>query len=410
MSLRPLLVIVLSAILASSPVGGAIAQDTPTGAAARPHTGGAQTLEDIMARQRGEVVDYGFRSGNTGDPAQAAAANQQLGTLGGVSDADVWRSVRFSSSSIIASTDTPVSRLMIQDDGMTWLSLRAGPLRSYGGYLLLAVIGLLVVFYLLRGKIRIEGRKTGESILRFSLIERVAHWALAGSFVLLAITGLITLFGRVAFIPLIGRDAFSWIAAPSKWIHNNVSWVFMVSLVVVFLFWIRHNIPNRADLVWLAKGGGLFTKGTHPPARKFNAGQKIIYWLVLIMGASISASGLALLFPFEFPMFAATFVKLNAFGIPGLFGMEPLPEVLSPYQEMQLSLLWHGIVAFVFIAVIIAHIYLGSVGMEGAFAAMGTGKVDKQWAKEHHSLWYNEVVEAEKSDSTEDRPVPEGAS
>ncbi len=363
-----------------------------------------------MARQRGEVVDYNFRRSNTGDPDQAAAADAQLGTLGGTSDADVWRGIRFSSSNIIASTDTPVSRVMIQDDGMTWLSMRAGPLRTYGGYLLLAVIGLLGIFYLLRGKIRVEGKKTGETILRFNLIERVAHWALAGSFILLGVTGLITLFGRVAIIPLIGRDAFSGIAAVSKWIHNNVAWVFMVSLVVVFLFWIRHNIPNRADLVWLAKGGGLFTKGTHPPARKFNAGQKIIYWLVLIMGASISASGLALLFPFEFPMFAATFVKLNSVGIPQLFGMAPLPEVLSPYQEMQLSLLWHAIVAFVFMAVIIAHIYLGSVGMEGAFAAMGTGKVDKQWAKEHHSMWYEEVVESEASSPAEDKPVPEGAS
>ncbi len=394
--LRSILAFLFSVVLVSVTVAEAGAQDSE--ADVRQPTGGAQTLEDIMARQRGESVDYEFRRSNTGDPSGAAAENEKLGPLGGVSDADVWRSIRFSKSNIIASTDTPVSTLLIQDGGMTWLSLRAGPLRTWGGWLIFAVTILLAVFYLLRGKIRVEGKLTGQTILRFALIERVAHWALAVSFILLGLTGLITLFGRVVLIPAIGRDAFSPIAMVSKWIHNNVAWVFMVSLVVVFILWIRHNIPNRADLVWLGKGGGLFTKGTHPPARKFNAGQKIIYWMVLILGASISVSGLALLFPFEFPMFAATFEKINALGIPGLLSMDPLPEVLSPYEEMQLSLLWHAIVAFVFIALIIAHIYLGSVGMEGAFASMGTGKVDKQWAKEHHSLWYAEVEEAAKHD------------
>ncbi len=373
---------------------------------ARTTTGGAQTLEDILARQRGQRLDDAFRSVNTGNPALAPGLTEQLGPMGGVSDTDLWRAIRYGSADTIASTSAPGSTLLVQDEGMLWVSLRAGPLRNYGGYLLLGMIALLAVFYLLRGRIRIEGEKTGETFLRFSLIERGAHWLLAISFIVLGITGLVTLFGRVALIPLLGHEVFSPLARVSKWIHNNIAWAFIVALVLVFACWIRHNIPNRTDMIWLVKGGGLFTKGTHPPARKFNAGQKIIFWIVIVLGVSISASGLSLLLPFEMPMFAATFEKLNAFGVTSLLGMDPLPETLTPYQEMQYAQLWHSVVAFVFMAIIIAHIYLGSIGMEGAFGAMGTGKVDKQWAKEHHSLWYEEEVakSAESSDSASSKP------
>jgi formate dehydrogenase subunit gamma len=135
--------------------------------------------------------------------------------------------------------------------------------------------------------------------------------------------------------------------------------------------------------VWLSKGGGMFTKGSNPPAKKFNAGQKILFWLVILGGISISMSGIALMFPFQFEMFGGTFAFLNIFG----FG---LPADLTPMQEMQLSQLWHAIVALFLIAVIIGHIYIGTLGMEGAFDAMGTGEVDRNWAQEHHPLWVEE--------------------
>jgi formate dehydrogenase subunit gamma len=158
----------------------------------------------------------------------------------------------------------------------------------------------------------------------------------------------------------------------------------MVGVVMIFVLWVRHNIPSRVDLKWLALGGGMFKKGVHPPAKKFNAGQKLIFWAVILGGISISLSGLALLFPFELPLFAKTFQVLNIFGL-------GLPENLTMMQEMQLSQLWHGIVSLVLIAIIIAHIYIGTLGMEGAFEAMGSGQVDVNWAKEHHSLWVEDV-------------------
>ncbi len=369
--------------------------DEPPGElSGRAATGGAQTLEDILARQRGEKVEGTERDPNSAAGAAAALVGQ-LGPLGAASDSDVWAALRHNEANVVVSTGNPQDAVLVQDGGMKWLAFRAGPLRHYGGYLLLGVIGLLALFYLVRGRIRIEGGRSGETILRFTLIERTAHWLLAGSFILLGLTGLVTLFGRVAFIPLFGHEAFSTVAIASKWIHNWVAWPFMAGLVLVFLLWIVHNIPSRHDLVWLAKGGGMFSRGVHPPAKKFNAGQKIIFWIVILLGASVSLSGLSLLMPFDLPLFAKTFAILNDLGIGAMVWGEPLPSDLAPHAEMQLATLWHAIVAFLMMAAIIAHIYLGTLGMEGAFDAMGSGRVDKQWAREHHGLWVEEVERRE---------------
>lgn len=372
-----------------------------TEVAPRAETGGAQTLEDILRRQRGEPVDNSFRREAVGDPDGGAPSTDQLGTLGGASDPELWRAMRFGDADITSQVKGPGATLLVQDSGMEWLQFREGPLRVYGGYFLLGVLALLALFFLIRGRIRIDAGASDQRIERFKAIERFSHWLLAGSFILLGITGLISLFGRKGMIPWMGHEAYALIATWSKWVHNNVSWAFMLALVMIFVLWVIHNLPDRTDLNWLMKGGGIFTK-SHPPAKKFNAGQKLIFWSVIVLGASISASGLALLFPFEFQMFAPTFAKLNAFGVPGWFGMAPLPETLTPHAEMQLSQSWHAIVSFVLIGIVLAHIYIGSVGMEGAFDAMGSGEVDLNWAKEHHSLWVEEV-------QTKEGKAPESA-
>ncbi len=372
------------------------AQEAEAPAPDRSATGGAQTLEDILARQRGETVDNSFRSDAVGNPDSAAGMANQLGTLGGSSDPELWRALRFGSADITSTYRGPAATTLVQDGGMKWLTFREGPLSTYGAYLMGGTLALLALFYLLRGRIRIDGEKTGRRIERFKAIERFGHWLLAGSFILLGITGLITLFGRKVLIPAFGHEAFSTIAIASKWVHNNVSWAFMIALVMIFVMWVIHNLPDRTDINWLLKGGGIFTKG-HPPAKKFNAGQKLIFWSVILLGGSISVSGLALLFPFEMNMFAATFAKMNAWGISGALGLGELPTVLAPHQEMQFAQLWHAIVSFVLMAIVLAHIYIGSVGMEGAYDAMGSGQVEEQWAKEHHSLWVEEVQAKQKA-------------
>lgn len=368
----------------------AMAQEAGAPAETRAETGGATTLEDILRRQRGEDVDMDFRRENIGDAEGGAATTDQLGTLGGASDPELWRALRFGEADITSQVRSPGATLLVQDSGMAWLQFREGPLSKWGGYFLLGVLAFLALFFLLRGRIRIGAGRSGVTILRFNFVERFAHWLLAGSFILLGVTGLITLFGRKGLIPFIGHDAYSTLATLSKWVHNNVSWAFMLALVMVFFLWVLHNIPNRHDLVWFAKGGGIIGSG-HPPAKKFNAGQKIIFWSVIVLGASISASGLALLFPFELNMFAATFEKMRAFGITELPIYGPIPETLTPHAEMMHAQVWHAIVSFLLMGIIIAHIYIGSLGMEGAYDAMGSGEVDLNWAKEHHSLWVEEV-------------------
>lgn len=394
------------ALFTAAAPASTFAQETGAEAEAAPEndraeTGGATTLEDILRRQRGEDVDLDFRRDATGNPEAGASTTDPLGTLGGASDPELWRGLRFGTADITSQVRGPGTTLLVQDRGMEWLQFREGPLRIWGGYFLLGVIGLLVLFYLLRGKIRIGHGRAGITIVRFKFIERFAHWLLAGSFILLGITGLITLFGRKNLIPFIGHEAYANLALASKWIHNNISWAFMLALIMVFVLWVIHNIPNRLDLVWFAKGGGIIGSA-HPPAKKFNAGQKIIFWSVIILGGSISASGLALLFPFELNMFAATFEKMRDFGITSLPFYGPLPETLTPHAEMMYAQAWHAIVSFVLMGIVIAHIYIGSVGMEGAYDAMGSGEVDLNWAKEHHSLW---VEEEEASGHAIERPA-----
>jgi formate dehydrogenase subunit gamma len=159
---------------------------------------------------------------------------------------------------------------------------------------------------------------------------------------------------------VIGPRAFATLTLWGKYAHNYIAFAFMVGVVLLFVLWVRHNLPSKEDLAWLAKGGGLFKKGSHPPARKFNAGQKLIFWAVVLGGAALSVTGFYLLMPFAFGM---------------------------SIHDMQYFVVIHAVVALVLIAVIIAHIYIGSIGMEGAFDAMGTGQVDANWAREHHSLW-----------------------
>ncbi|MBO9432947.1 formate dehydrogenase subunit gamma [Ruegeria sp. R13_0] len=376
----------------------ALAQSTETeapAADARASTGGATTLEDILARQRGEKVDNAYRSENTGQ-GNVEGLLGQFGTRGVASDSDVYRAIRYGSADTTVSSQGPAAGVLIQDGGMWWWNFRTGPLREYGSYIIAGMAAVILLFFLVRGKIRIDGEKTGRTVLRFNSFERFGHWLFAGSFLILGITGLLTLYGRDFLIPIFGKEGFATIAQGCKWLHNNLAWAFMLGLIIVTVNWIAHNIPNKTDLKWLAAGGGLFTKGSHPPAKKFNAGQKIIFWACILLGISISLSGLSLLFPFELPMFAKTFSIANSTGIPQALGLN-LPVQMSPQEEMQYAQVWHVMVAYVFIAIIIAHIYLGSVGMEGAFDAMGTGEVEEQWAREHHSLWLEEVQEKEAS-------------
>lgn len=318
---------------------------------------------------------------------------------GGQYDPEIWQELRRGLQGTVSIPDKKAG-ILVDSSGETWRALRNGPLPVYGAYALGGMLGLLVLFYLIRGRIRISHGPAGTTIERFTDFERLGHWLLATSFIILALTGLNILYGRDVIMPIIGKEAFAAIAATGKWLHNYVALAFVVGLIMTFITWVFYNFPHPRDLVWFLRGGGI-VGGDHPPAKKFNGGQKILFWLVMLGGFSLVLSGLQLLLPNEFSFFAKTFAFLNNFGF-------NLPTELTANQEQQFATSWHGIVALFLTVVILAHIYIGSVGMEGAFDAMGSGEVDLNWAKEHHSLWVEEEMgKSETAPSgTSARPTP----
>ena len=250
------------------------------------------------------------------------------------------------------------SGVLEQPAGRDWRSFRDVTLRWVGGIAILGMLAALVIFYLARGMVKIDGGRSGRTVVRFNGFERLVHWMTATCFIVLAITGLNITFGRPLLIPLIGLEAFADWSQWGKYAHNYLSFPFTIGVVLIFLMWIGGNIPNRTDAEWIKRGGGIVGHD-HPPAWRFNAGQKLIYWIVVVGGGAVAVSGYLLMFPFY------------ASGIEG----------------MQIAQVVHSIVAVLFVAAMLGHIYIGTIGMEGAFEAMGSGTVDVNWAKEHHSLW-----------------------
>jgi len=307
--------------------------------------------------------------------------------LGSMSDAQMWRAIKGGVRGDVSIPDKQAGQL-VQANGDAWRGFRNGPLATYGAYAMAGIILLLIIFFVVRGKIKIDHGPDpqGRTIERFNALERAVHWLTSTSFIFLAFTGLNILYGRYFLKDMIGAEAFGMITYYGKLGHNYVSFAFIVGLIMMFLLWFRFNVPNFRDLKWLAVGGGMFTRGLHPESGRFNAGQKIIFWTVILGGFSLSFSGIAMIWPYEFQPWAGTFAFLNNFGF-------NLPAITSELQEVQLSVLWHSIMSMVMIVIVIAHIYIGSVGMEGAFEAVSSGQVDINWAKEHHSLWVEEEMQ-----------------
>lgn len=312
-----------------------------------------------------------------------APAGAPVNLLPEESRADIWRAIRQGEAGSVVAPNVLGGQL-IQSEGEAWRNLRLGAYKLWGGWILLGSLGVVALFFALRGRVPIEQGPDGRTVARFNGVERFAHWLTAITFIVLALTGLNLMFGRTLLLPLIGKEMFATVTQTGKMLHNYLAFGFMVGIALMFVLWVWYNIPNRYDLLWIVKGGGLFG-GSHPPSKRFNAGQKFIFWSVILLGTSLILSGIQLLFPFAFHFFDSTFAFLN-----NLFGTS-LPTGLSPIAEQQLAVLWHGIVAVVLIAIIIGHIYIGSLGMEGAFQAMGSGEVDLNWARQHHDLWVEQL-------------------
>ena len=250
------------------------------------------------------------------------------------------------------------SYVVEQPAGRDWRQFHEVTLRWIGAIAILGMLIILIVFYLVRGQVKLESGYSGRRIVRFNAFERAVHWMTATCFIILALTGLNITFGKPLILPLIGEPAFAGWAQWAKYAHNYLSFPFAIGVFCIFLMWIAGSIPNRVDVEWTKRGGGIVGHD-HPPAYRFNAGQKMIYWVVVLGGTLIAASGYLLMFPFY----------------------------VTDIQGMQLAQTVHAIIAVLFVAAMLAHIYIGTIGMEGAFDGMGEGTVDVNWAREHHALW-----------------------
>jgi formate dehydrogenase subunit gamma len=249
--------------------------------------------------------------------------------------------------------------------GEAWRQYRNGPLTMIGGGILLAALAAVAAMYLTRGQIRLDGPRTGRLIERFTPTERTLHWSMALSFVALASSGIVMLFGKHILLPFFGLTLFGWLAFLCKNIHNFVGPIFTVSIILFFIKFARDNLPSASDIKWMAKFGGLLS-GAHVSSHRFNAGEKIIFWGGVVgLGLIVSASGFVL-------------DKL----VPGF-------EYSRAY--MQIASIVHIAAAMLAAGMVIGHIYLGTIGMEGAYESMRTGYVDDVWAKEHHDLWYADI-------------------
>ncbi|HEX9686429.1 MAG TPA: formate dehydrogenase subunit gamma [Burkholderiales bacterium] len=283
-----------------------------------------------------------------------------------LNNAPVWRDVRSSETSPSQTTQVRgiETNVLVQTQGEIWRQIRNGPITIYGGWLLIVVCAIVAAIYFLKGPIKLHQQPGARTIERFNSLERVTHWTMGISFVVLGITGLIILFGKYVLLPMFGYTLFSWLAVLSKNVHNFVAPVFILSLIPFILIYLRDNLPEKGDLHWLVNGWKMFA-GHHMPSGRFNAGEKAWFWVgVVLLSLVVSATGLILLFPnFE-----------------------------QGRLLMQQASVIHAVAALLVIGLSLGHIYMGTVGVEGAYQNMRTGYTDATWAKEHHEYWYNDVM------------------
>jgi formate dehydrogenase subunit gamma len=303
---------------------------------------------------------------------QAAQARREV--VQPLNNAPFWRDVREGETNAHQTTQVRgvETSILVQTEGEIWRQIRNGPVTIYGGWLLVVAFLAIGLFYWWRGKIMLHEPRTGRVIPRFSPSERIVHWTTAVAFVILAVSGIFMLFGRYVILPLLGSAVFSFLTIVGKNLHNFVGPLFIVCTLLMIITFIRGNGFRRYDWTWMRRIGD-FLKGRHVSSGKYNAGEKVWFWLgVTLLGVIVSATGLVL----DFPNFG------------------------QGRETMQLANVIHAVAAVGFMALSLGHIYLGTIGLEGSYDAMRHGSVDETWAKEHHDIWYQQVM------SERGRPAP----
>lgn len=289
--------------------------------------------------------------------------------------AKVWRKAREGVQGYSAVTGQEANEL-IQGSGQNWRQLRNGPVATYAIWLLGITISGIAGFFLIRGRVKLSEPRSGEKVLRWSAAERLLHWLTAIIFLLLAITGLSLLYGREVLIPIVGKTDFAAYAAIAKTVHNITGPAFFAALMLMIIIWFKDNLPSSEDFQWIKDFGGMIGN-KHPSAGRMNAGEKIWFWLLGTAGIMVCISGLILDFP--------------------NFGQDRL--------ILQLAHLIHVILGIILVVGALGHIYIGTIGTEGPFEGMISGKVDSTWAKQHHDLWYAALQDSEPDHVSQAAPI-----
>lgn len=282
-----------------------------------------------------------------------------------------WRAIRGSQTGYTA-TKGQETNVLIQSGGENWRNLRNGPMATIGGFVLIFTLLAIFAYHMKHGAMKLDEGKSGKTITRWSKLDRILHWSTATLFILLAITGLSMLFGRAVLIPVLGADGFAAYASLGRAVHNYLGPLFVAVLLILILSWFKNNIINNDDIRWFKSGGGGIVGHKHASCGRFNAGEKVWFWLVTLLGIGVGITGLIL----DFPNF---------------------DQVRNTMQNTNLI---HATLSMAWIAVAFGHIYIGTAGSEGSLDGMVTGEVDENWAKQHHDLWYEEAKQGGGDTST----------
>ncbi|UUM31758.1 formate dehydrogenase subunit gamma [Vibrio japonicus] len=304
-----------------------------------------------------------------GEQNESDVAQREITQLAG---ADYWRQVRQGEEGYTTS-QFPEHGVLIRQPGEAWYILKEKWMSPAGAIAIFGSIAMVGLAYIFMGPIMLSAPRTGKRIKRWSRLDRAMHWSMAFTFLTLGFSGLMLVYGKHFLKPYIPTDLWGFIIMLAKQYHNYMGPIFGVLLVCVLLKWWRKSVFTKVDFVWFMKLGGMVGKhkGSHPSAGFSNAGEKALYWLLIVVGSVVAASGLVL----DFPIFGQT------------------------RGDMELSNLIHMLAALILICGFIFHIYIGLFGMEGALEGMVTGEVDETWAKEHHDLWYEEVMAKERGEA-----------
>lgn len=284
--------------------------------------------------------------------------------------ANFWRVVR---EGVPAYTSTPEQghTILILNSGENWREIRNGILVRISPWIILAALAGMCLFYLTVGTEKLKKPRSGIRILRFTRFERYVHWFTAVFFIIMAVTGLTLLLGRYLLIPVFGHWLSSGFIQTAKTFHNFCGPLLLIGILAEILLWARFNVPKKYDLDWFKSMGGMIGHGEPPHIGRINAGEKGWFWLIFIFGSAVGVTGVLL----DFPIWDQT------------------------RFTMQVSHVIHTAVAVLFVTVSLGHIYMGTLGVEGAFEAMWTGYVDAVWTEQNHDLWYKDVVLEQKNRS-----------